>query len=133
MVLSANNSLLQELTEAFPSIESRELSDIYIREHSNLLWSVPEIPLIKAVPLYMLWCIEHFSDEGELVFDETIQALNTYSREKSPKDTFKSACSKKQVEYILSFLYWCKTSLLLDYEPSLDRAIKNWSEVLAQK
>ena len=46
------------------------------------MWDVPKVPLIRAVPLYMLWCIDHPTEEGELVFENTINALNNYSRAK---------------------------------------------------
>jgi len=127
------NSVKEELLASFPSLHNRELSEDYIKEHSYLLWDIPEVPLIRAVPLYMLWCLENSSDEGELVFDDTIRALNTYARENPPNDIFKSTCDKKQVKTILSFLNWCKKDLTLDYEPSLDRAINNWAIVLTQK
>lgn len=121
--------MIETLKAAFPSIEEKLFSNQYIKEHSDLMWDVPDVPLIKAVPLYMLWCVENNKDEGELVFSNTIGALNTYAREKSSRKGFKSACNKVQVEAVLLFLDWCKNSLLLDYEPTLSRAIKNWSNV----
>jgi len=116
----------EKLFNAFPSIAERELSDEYIKEHYDLMWDIPKIPLIRAVPLYMLWCINHATEEGELVFDNTISALNNYSREKNEREGFKFLCNGEQIAVISEFLQWCKTNLILDYEPSLSRAIKNW-------
>jgi hypothetical protein len=121
-----------DLIRAFPSIIQKELSDEYIEEHYDLMWDVPDIPLIRAVPLYMLWCIEHPKDEGALVFDNTISALNNYSRTKKPSaewQDFKFSCNQIQIEAVKQFLQWCETELILDYEPSLSRAIKNWQSV----
>jgi len=92
--------LRDELIEAFPSVLEKELSSQYISEHSDLMWDVPKIPLIRAVPLYMLWCLDHSDDEDHLVFDNTIRALNTYAREKgnvSKKGLFKFDCSPTQM------------------------------------
>jgi len=122
----------EDLIKAFPSIVQKELSDEYIEEHYDLMWDVPDIPLIRAVPLYMLWCVDHQKDEGELVFDNTISALNNYSRAKKPStewQDFKFSCSQIQIEVVRTFLQWCKSDLILDYEPSLSRAIKNWQAV----
>lgn len=73
------------LLKAFPSVENKELSDDYIRAHPDPMWDVQPIPLIRAVPLYMLWCVEHRADEGQLVFDHTIGALTKYARVMDPR------------------------------------------------
>ncbi len=122
----------ENLIEAFPSVTDKELTDSYIEDHNDLMWYIPDIPLIRAVPLYMLWCIDHSTEEGALVFDNTISALNKYSRSNKPSNTsqnFKFSCSKLQVQVVMQFLQWCKTSLVSDYEPTLSRAIKNWRAV----
>lgn len=122
----------EDLIKAFPSVAEKELSDEYIEEHYDLMWDIPEIPLIRAVPLYMLWCINHATDEGELVFDNTISALNKYGRAKESSNSsqdFKFSCNQLQVKVVRKFLKWCDTNLELDYEPSLSRAIKNWEVV----
>tara|TARA_B100000745_G_C20132989_1_gene388282 strand:- start:10 stop:327 length:318 start_codon:yes stop_codon:yes gene_type:complete len=96
------------------------------------MWDVPEIPLDRAVPLYMLWCIEHKNDQGSLVFDQTISALNKYARAKSSSAkyrNFKYLCSEELISTVQVFLDWCKSELLLDYDPTLSRAIKNWAAV----
>ena len=67
----------EELVEAFPSLVEKELSDEYIKGHPDLMWSLPMIPLNRAVPSYMLWCIDHVLEEGELVFDNTISYTKT--------------------------------------------------------
>jgi hypothetical protein len=121
-----------KLLSAFPSLADKELSDEYIANHPDLMWDVPEIPLHRAVPLYMLWCIEHKNDQGSLVFDQTISALNKYARAKSPSAkyrNFKYLCSEEQISTVQVFLDWCKSELLLDYDPTLSRAIKNWAAV----
>jgi len=126
----------KELVKAFPSIAEKELSDEYIEEYYDLMWDVPEIPLIRAVPLYMLWCVDHATEEGKLVFDNTISALNEYSREKekgSGSQGFKFSCNEIQIKAVILFLQWCKTGLMLDYEPSLSRAIKNWQAFNSQE
>tara|TARA_R110001599_G_C11753787_1_gene609370 strand:- start:111 stop:509 length:399 start_codon:yes stop_codon:yes gene_type:complete len=122
----------KELIQAFPSTTLAELSDDYIESHPDLMWDIPEIPLIRAVPLYMLWCIKHPTKECELVFDNTISALNKYARAKSPDNAsqdFKFVCSQEQINAVINFLNWCKTSLVFDFEPTLSRAIKNWQAV----
>ncbi len=122
----------EELRSAFPSIDEKALSDEYIKEHPDLMWDIPKIPLIQAVPLYMLWCVDHATEEGELVFDYTISALNKYARAKEPSiewQDFKFVCSLNQIEVVRQFLQWCQTNLEQDYEPSLSRAIKNWQAV----
>ena len=122
----------EDLIRAFPSIAAKELTDEYIEGHNDLMWDIPKVPLIRAVPLYMLWCIDHATEEGELVFDYTISALNTYAREKksvNESQGFKFSCSQIQIKVIRQFLHWCKTDLMSDYEPSLSRAIKNWQAV----
>jgi hypothetical protein len=122
----------EELQVAFPTIRDKELSDSYIEEHPDPMWDVPEIPLIRAIPLYMLWCIENRTSEGALVIDGTIQALNKYGRAKNAEiewQNFRFKCNEHQIEAVLKFLYWCKNSLVLDYEPALSRAIKNWKNI----
>ena len=122
----------EELRNAFPSIDEKTLSDEYIKEHPDLTWDIPDVTLIQAVPLYMLWCIENATEEGELVFDYTISALNKYARAKEPRiewQDFKFSCNQEQIITVRQFLQWCKTELTQDYEPSLSRAIKNWQTV----
>jgi len=122
----------EELIKAFPSLAEKELSDEYIEEHYDLRWDIPEIPLIRAVPLYMLWCVDHEAEEDKLVFDNTISALNEYSREKengSGSQGFKFSCNEIQIKAIILFLQWCKADLMLDYDPYLSRAIKNWQAI----
>ncbi len=119
----------ERLIEAFPSLKDKELSDEYIESHPDLMWDVPELPLINAVPLYMLWCLEHSADEGSLVIENTIGALNKYARAKDPSVTsqnFVFSCTQHQKAIVQEFLYWCEDTLILDYEPMLSRAIKNW-------
>jgi hypothetical protein len=121
-----------ELIEAFPCLTVRELSDGYIESHPDPIWDIPPIPLIRAIPLYMLWCVEHKSEEGELRFDNTISALNKYARARRPSvewQDFRFSCTVKQVAAVKSFLYWCQSELLLDYDPILSRAIKNWESI----
>jgi len=123
-------SIREKLFSTFPSVVEKELSDEYIKEYPDLMWDVPSVPLLRAVPLYMLWCIDNSSQEGELVFDYTISALNTYAREKSTDpEGFKFACNILQSQTVLQFLEWCQTDLGQDYDPSLSRAIKNWRAV----
>jgi len=120
----------EKLIVAFPTVAEKQLSDDYIKEHPDLNWDVPNIPLVRAVPLYMLWCIDHASQEGELVFYYTISALNTYAREKyTAPEGFKFACNQLQIETVRHFLQWCTLELEQDYDPSLSRAIKNWKLV----
>lgn len=76
--------MLDHIKKAFPSVVKKELSDDYIRAHTDPMWDTPPIPLIRAIPLYMLWCIEHSSEENELIFDYTISTLNKYARAKTP-------------------------------------------------
>ena len=124
----------EELINAFPSVAEKELSDEFIEENYGLLWIDPNLPLIKAVPLYMLWCIDHETEEGKLVFEETINALNEYSREKNQNNRslgFKFSCNEIQQKVVVQFLQWCKSNLMLDYEPSLSRAIKNWKAFIS--
>ena len=121
-----------ELIEAFPSLTEGELSDDYIASHPDPIWDIPPIPLIRAIPRYMLWCVEHKSEEGGLVFDNTIAALNKYARAKSPSvewQDFRFAVTAKQIEAVKSFLQWCQSDLVLDYDPTLSKAIKNWESI----
>jgi len=121
-----------KLLKAFPSLLDKELSDEYIENHPNLMWDVPEIPLNRAVPLYVLWCVEHHNKDEYLIVDDTISALNKYAREKDSSTgnlSFKQSCNKTQVEVILEFLEWCKNSACLDIESMLSRGIKNWNAV----
>ncbi len=122
----------EELIMSFPSLAEKELSDEYILNHTDLMWDIPDIPLIKAVPLYMLWCIDNSTNEGELVFDNTIRALNNYARAKDPENetiNFRHSLTSEQVKTVINFLFWCDKNLMLDYEPTLSRAIKNWQNV----
>ena len=122
----------EELKKAFPSIIERELSPSYIEKHPNPIWDVPEISLLKAIPLYMLWCVENKGNEGALVFEGTISALNNYARARNSEiqwQNFKYQCTEKQIEVVILFLIWCRENLILDYEPELSRAIKNWQGV----
>ena len=122
----------EELIKSFPSLAEKELSDEYILSHTDLMWDVPAIPLINAVPLYMLWCVDNSSNEGELVFDNTISALNKYARSKESEDNandFRYTLTNKQLQTVINFLIWCSKNLMLDYEPSLSRAIKNWQAI----
>ena len=126
------NSLLDQIKKAFPSVVEKDLSDEYIRTHTDPMWDTPPIPLIRAIPLYMLWCVEHSSEENELIFDYTISALNKYARAKTPDiewQNFRFHCTPEQIEAVKAFLYWCQTSLSHDYEPTLSRAIKNWESI----
>ena len=116
-----------KLLQAFPPLNKKEFSDKYIEEHPNLMWDVPEIPLDRAVPLYILWCVEHAFKDKFLILDDTIAALNKYSREKSGE--FRSSCSSYQILVILDFLKWCKDHEETNIEPVLSRAIKNWERV----
>ena len=99
--------MLQKLIQAFPSIKAKELSDKYIESHPDLMCDVPAIPSIRAVPLYMYWCVEHKQEEGSLIFVNTISALNNYSRIKDSKlgyQDFKFSCDSKKIETIVLFL-----------------------------
>lgn len=119
----------EELIKSFPSLAEKELSDDYILSHTDLMWDIPSTPLISAVPLYMLWCIDNSSDEGELVFDNTISALNKYARAKDAENianNFRFTLSGIQIQTVINFLFWCSNNLMLDYDPTLSRAIKNW-------
>lgn len=109
--LCAKGSMREELIMLFPSIAEKELSDEYILNHTDLLWDTPEIPLIRAVPLYMLWCVENSNREDELIFDNTISALNTYARAKDPENetnNFRYSLDRDQAQMIVNFLFWCK-------------------------
>lgn len=122
------SNIRERLIAAFPTVVEKELSDKYITEHPDLMWDIPRIPLIRAVPLYMFWCMNNASQEGELVFDYTIGALNTYAREKNTApEGFKFACNALQIQTVIHFLKWCQNDLGQDYDPSLSRAIKNWN------
>ena len=130
--LTAEEGMREELISAFPSVTEKEYSDAYIESHTDLMWDAPKISLLRAVPLYMLWCVEHKEDEGSLVFDNLIAALNKYARAKDPSiewQNFKYLCSHEQVVTVRNFLQWCRESLMFDYDPTLSRAIKNWSAV----
>jgi hypothetical protein len=124
--------MIEDLKSVFPSIKDEELVDDYIVEHPNLQWDAPEIPMIRAVPLYMHWCLRNPDKESELVFSDLIAALNAYARSKagcSASMNFALECSFEQSKVVLAFLDWYKRSLLLDYDPVLDRAIRNWETV----
>jgi len=124
--------MIEALQEAFPSLSERGLSEEYIQTHPDPVWDVPPVPLIQAIPSYMAWCVEHSSEEDELVFEGTIRALNEYSRAKGPDAewmNFRFSCNPKQVSAVVAFLRWCQSCLLLDYEPVLSRAIGNWEAV----
>jgi len=121
--------MYETLEKAFPCLRDKELTDEYIEAHPDPVRDVPPIPLIRAVPLYMQWCVTHKSEEGELVFDYTISALNKYARARSDEpeqQNFRFACNEEQRAAVIIFLNWCRESLTLDYEPSLSRAIRNW-------
>lgn len=124
--------MIEILKEAFPSLVEKGLSEEYIKDHPDPVWDVPPLPLIQAIPLYMAWCVEHSSEEGELVIEGTISALNEYSRAKDPRaewQNFKFSCNAEQITAVIDFLRWCHSCLLLDYEPALSRAINNWEAV----
>ncbi|OZG72314.1 hypothetical protein BTA51_16400 [Hahella sp. CCB-MM4] len=122
-------TMREELIKAFPSLAERGLSEVYIENHPDIMWDIPEISLDRAVPLYMLWCVDHMKEEGSLVFDNTISALNKYARVKNHTandQNFRFLCDHNQIEVVRTFLRWCRDSLVLDYEPMLSRAIRNW-------
>lgn len=112
----------EELFAAFPSLVNEELSDSYIEENPDPIWSVPNIPLIRAIPLYMLWCTKYSDEEGQLVFSGTISALNKYARatnKEIPWQDFKFQCNREQAKVVLNFLIWCKDNLTLSYDPDI--------------
>lgn len=127
--INFTRTMREKLIHAFPSLTAVDLSDDYIASHPDLMWDIPPIPLIRAVPLYMLWCVEHEQEEGELVFGYTIAALNKYSRATSPNiewQNFRFSLTTEQIDAVKLFLHWCESTLKQNYEPMLSRAIKNW-------
>lgn len=127
-----NNSIRNRIIKAFPACHNPQLSNDHIVKHQNLVWDIPDIALIDAVPLYMLWCVDHPEDESELIFSDTIAALNTYARVKDPNNTslnFRFHCNEEQINCVQHFLKWCQSALILDKEPTLSRAIKNWAHL----
>lgn len=131
---STTQAMLDVLHNAFPSLTEQALSDAYIQAHPNPEWDLPPIPLIQAIPFYMAWCVSHATEEGSLIFDYTISALNMYARAKDPAlvwQNFRFHCDPTQTAAVLCFLYWCRDHLSVGYEPSLSRGIRNWEKLIS--
>ncbi len=124
-MISVQGSMREELIKSFPLFSEKGLSDEYALNHIDLMWDIPNISLVKAVPFYMLWCVDNLPNEGELVFGNTINALNKYARAKdrdNKSTNFRYLLTNQKIKTVINFLVWCGKSRILDYEPILSRA-----------
>jgi hypothetical protein len=122
-------NIADQLTEAFPEADVPAMDDAFIRAHPNVMELPGPIDLLRVVPVYMLWCVDH-PDDPALVSDFTLRALAEYGRCKQPALehlNFRYRCSQRQIDAVSTFLAWAFEAMPFHDEAQLERALLRWA------
>jgi hypothetical protein len=121
--------ITSQILNEFHLSEDDIILDEFICENDDLMWIKSEINYMVYVPSYMLWCLKNRERDGNLICDNTINALAEYGRAKDLNNeylSFKFQCSNQQKQLVRLFLSWCSNNLEFCNIEQIERSIKHW-------
>lgn len=122
-------NIADQLTEAFPEADVSAMDDAFIQANPNVMELPEPVDLLRVVPAYMLWCVNH-PDAPALVSDFTLRALAEYGRCKQPAFeylNFRYRCSQRQIDAVSAFLAWASETVPFHDDVQLERARLRWT------